>query len=239
MKIPLYSLFTPSHRPLQERYFEPTLPDDVDLHLEFLDHPGEGLFHDESWRRAVIFKVELILEALRRHAGDVFAYTDVDVQFFGSFASWFHRALSRSDLIFQTDAPGPALCTGFILCRSNEITRAFWRQVLDQMRKTEAREDDQIVAGRLAWTMPGLKFSYLPPIFYGGGTLTGRRWLPGERLEIPRGLLMHHANFSIGVSQKILQLEHVQDQVRRGEFIPLAEACRRVGIKPDCEEVRV
>jgi hypothetical protein len=86
MMIPLYSLFTPSHRVLKENYFMPTLPPDVELHLRYVESEGAGLIQDASWRRAIIWKVELILEALERHAGDVFAYTDVDVQFFGSFA---------------------------------------------------------------------------------------------------------------------------------------------------------
>jgi hypothetical protein len=233
MKIPLYSLFTPSHRVLKEGYFEPTLPPDVELDLRFIDMEGPGFIQDPSWRRAIICKVELILEALDRHLGDVFAYTDVDVQFFGSFAAAFDRALSHHDLIFQTDAPGPALCAGFFFCRANEITRAFWRQVLAEVRATEAREDDQQVARRLVWKAPGLRFACLPPVFFGGGTLTGRGWKPGDTLQIPGGLLMHHANFTVGIENKIRQLDYVRELVRREEFIPLTEACQRARVKEE------
>jgi Nucleotide-diphospho-sugar transferase len=228
MRIPLYSLFTPSHRVLKEQFFEPTVPSDVELRLRFLDMDGAGFIQDPSWRRAILCKVELILEALDRHRGDVFAYTDVDVQFFGSFAAWFHDALSRNDLVFQTDAPGPALCAGFFFCRANDVTRALWQQVLEQVRVTEAREDDQQVAGRLVWKTPGLRFDCLSPVFFGGGTLTGRGWVPGDTLQIPRGLLMHHANFTAGIGNKVRQLEHVRELVQRDEFIPLADACARI-----------
>jgi hypothetical protein len=233
MRIPLYSLFTPSHRVLQERYFEPTLPPDVELHLRFIEMDGAGFIQDPSWRRAILCKVELILEALDRHMGDVFAYTDVDVQFFGSFAGEFRRALSRNDLIFQADAPGPALCAGFFFCRANDITHAFWRRVLDEIRVTEAREDDQQVARRLVWKTPGLRFGCLPPIFFGGGTLTGRGWKPGDTLQLPRGLLLHHANFTAGIENKIRQLDYVRELVRREEFISLADACERIGVKEE------
>jgi hypothetical protein len=229
--IPLYSLYTPSHTVLKERYFMPTLPSDVELHLRFVESEGAGFIQDESWRRAIIWKVELILEAIDRHADGVFVYTDVDVQFFGSFTAWFHRALARHDLVFQADAPGPALCAGFFFCRSTEVTRALWQQVLEQVRATQAREDDQSVARRLVRHMPGLRYACLPPQFYGGGTMTGRNWNPGDKLRLPRGLLMHHANFTLGVENKVRQLDHVRELVRNDDFIPLDEACELVGPK--------
>jgi hypothetical protein len=239
MMIPLYSLFTPSHRVLKENYFMPTLPPDVDLHLRFVESEGAGFIQDESWRRAIIWKVELILEAIERHWNDVFAYSDVDAQFFGSFAEWFHRALARHDLVFQPDAPGPALCAGFFFCRANVATRALWQQVLQQVHATEAREDDQSVARRLVRQMPALRHACLPPIFYGGGTMTGRLWNPGDKLLLPRGLLVHHANFTLGVGNKIHQLDHVRELVQNDDFIPLAEACERVGVKAEFEKLNL
>ena len=229
MKIPLWGLFTPSHRLLTERYFVPTLPPDVDLHLRYVESEGAGRIQDESWRRAILWKVELIVEAIERHAGGCFAYSDVDAQFFGSFAAWFHRALEHHDLAFQPDAPGPALCAGFFFCRANPITHAFWSEVLQQVRATDAREDDQSVAQRLAGQKAGLRSCCLPPIFYGGGTMTGRNWNPGDKLRLPRGVVMHHANFTLGVENKVRQLDHVRELVRNHEFIPLKEACLHVG----------
>jgi hypothetical protein len=35
---------------------------------------------------------------------------------------------------------------------------------------------------------------------------------------------MHHANFTVGISNKVRQLEHVRELVQRDEFIPLAHA---------------
>jgi hypothetical protein len=227
--IPLYSLWTPSHRVLKEKYFEPTLPADVELHLRYVESEGAGFIQDESWRRAIIWKVELIIEATARH--DVFAYSDIDVQFFGSFEEWFHRALARHDLVFQADAPGPALCAGFFFCRSTETTRRFWRLVLEQIRVTEAREDDQTVARRLVNQMRDLRHTCLPPVFYGGGTFTARVWSPGDPLLLPDGLLMHHANFTLGVANKVKQLDYVRELIQKGEFLPLAEACRRVRLR--------
>lgn len=231
MKIPLYCLFTPSHRVLKEQYFEPSLPSDVELHSRFCEIEGTGVFHDASWRQAIACKVEFILEAIERERqmGGAFVFSDVDVQFFGSFANWFHRSVASHDIAFQVDAPGPALCTGFFFCRANARTRQLWQEVLQVVRATEGHDDDQAVAQRLAGRIPGMTHACLPPIFCGGGTLSGRCWHPGETLAIPEGLLMHHANFTIGVPNKIQQLEHVRELVKQGRCIRYSEACERAG----------
>jgi len=58
-----------------------------------------------------------------------------------------------------------------------------------------------------------VKTNHLPPIFFSGGTLTGKVWNPGDFLEIPSGILLHHANWTVGLKNKIKQLEHVRDIV--------------------------
>jgi hypothetical protein len=201
---------------MKDRFFAPTLPDDVQLHQRFEQIDGAGSIQDPSWRRAITLKVEFILHAIDAEMGGVFAFTDVDVQFFGSFRDWFSRSLAGNDMVFQTDAPGPALCTGFFFCHANTLTRTFWEQVLAGVRASEGRDDDQVVARRLAFKAAGLKWSCLPTVFFGGGTLTGRGWNPGDELPIPDGILMHHANFTIGVPNKIRQLEYVRERVLRG-----------------------
>ena len=155
--IRLYSMFTPSHRALQERYFEPTLPRDVELRMSFFENEGEGSIQDASWRRAIQRKVELILEAIDENWGGVFVFSDVDVQFFGSFAEWIPRATAKYDLAFQIDAPGPAVCTGFFFCRANAATRALWERVQQRVRETDSRDDDQASLRQLIWKMPDTK----------------------------------------------------------------------------------
>jgi predicted O-methyltransferase YrrM len=227
----LYSLFTPSHQVLKERFFEPTLPDDVKPHFRFFDNDGEGSIQDPSWRRAVIRKVEFILEVIECNRDEVFVFSDVDIQFFGSFAHWVPKTMAQYDLAFQIDAPGPALCTGFFFCRGNDITREVWTRALERMHETDAREDDQFTLRQLVWKTPGLRWTCLPPIFCGGGTLTGKHWQPGSALPLPRGLLMHHANFTCGVGNKIQQCEFVREQLASGNLMERDDAYRLTGFK--------
>ena len=62
-----------------------------------------------SWCRGVVRKVETILRAIRENWGRVFIWSDVDVQFFGPIGAWAEAATRELDIVFQVDAPGPAL----------------------------------------------------------------------------------------------------------------------------------
>jgi hypothetical protein len=55
-----------------------------------------------------------------------------------------------------------------------------------------------------------MKWKYLPVEFFGGGTLTGTLWEPGLPLTVPENIFVHHANWTVGVSNKIAQLSYVR-----------------------------
>ena len=57
-----------------------------------------------------------------------------------------------------------------------------------------------------------VRWRYLPPtLFFGGGTFTGRHWVPGSKLFVPRNALCHHANFVYGIEDKIKQFRSVRE----------------------------
>jgi hypothetical protein len=51
-----------------------------------------------------------------------------------------------------------------------------------------------------------LSWTYLPNSFMSGGTMSGRQWNPGEVLDLPSELRIHHANWTIGVDKKLAQM---------------------------------
>ncbi len=58
-----------------------------------------------------------------------------------------------------------------------------------------------------------VQWDYLPIEFFGGGTLTGKPWRPGQRLPVPGNIIMHHANWTVGIKNKIAQLTYVRKVV--------------------------
>lgn len=228
--IPLYSLYTPSHTVLKERFFLPTAPKDFDLRLHYFENAGAGLIHDPSFCRAIVRKVEIILQAIEENWGEIFVWCDVDMQFFRPFADFALKTGKAHDIVFQVDAPGPALCDGLFVCRANEQTRWLWSQTLEFVQKPESRGDDQLCVRKLLEKPGAVRVGFLPPTFMGGGTLTGKLWRPGDALPVPEGIVAHHANFTCGVPNKIAQCELVRGAVAKGEFISFQEACVRTGV---------
>ena len=57
-----------------------------------------------------------------------------------------------------------------------------------------------------------IKWAYLPDEFMSGGTLTGKLWNPGQFLKVPSQIILHHANWTVGVENKVAQLRYVRDR---------------------------
>ena len=82
----------------------------------------------------------------------------------------------------------------------------------------------------------GLSWTYFPSTFLSGGTLTGRAWSPGDNLDIPGELLIHHANWTIGVDNKIAQMKYVSDSYAARilpEWTPLSGILPREKAQPE------
>src|SRR5260370_844629 len=171
--IPLYSLYTPSHRILKERFFEPTVPNDVELRLKYYENDGEGAIGSESFRRAVVKKVEVIVAAIQETWGEIFIWSDIDVQFFAPLGEWAIAATRQLDIVFQIDAPGPSLCNGFFFCRSNDDTLRLWEDTLQLMNEADDRAYDQECLRAILWGGRRMRWGHLPPLSIGGGTFTG------------------------------------------------------------------
>ena len=221
--IPLYSLYTPSHEPLMREYFLPSVPPDLKLHLFHFENPGAGYIRDPSFCRAIIRKVEIILQAIEENWGRTFVWSDVDVQFFRSFSE--QVLLDEADMAFQVDAPGPALCAGFFFCRAAERTKQVWLEVLEYVRDLRSGGDDQLRLRELVQSNKDLRIEFLPPTFMGGGTFTGKIWQPGDDLSVPAEIVMHHANFTIGVANKIAQCDLVRRKLQARQCVSYDEAC--------------
>jgi hypothetical protein len=125
--------------------------------------------------------------------------------------------MEGKDIIMQKNNPEGVLCTGFFACRGNGKTLQLWTDVKKTMQNEQLNSDqisfNQCVKRRSKKNPYGIVWGYLPNAFFGGGTLTGVLWLPGNTLPIPHNIVMHHANWTKGVKNKIAQLNYVQHEV--------------------------
>jgi len=235
----LYCFYTPSHTALFEDWFGPSVLPEYDLHpLKYHKQLcPSATFRQNGWRETQQRKLEYWMQAIEENMGDMIACSDVDAQFFGQTVAVLTSLLQNKDVLFQLNTPNRnegLLCSGFLACQCNKVTHAFFRCILDGLRKeTYIGEQSGINA-----LLGGLPHSKQPHTLYDStvhgktditGTPLSIRWgtIPGhlfwspmyaysrlEEVYIPSStILFHHATWTHGVDNKIAQLQCVQQAV--------------------------
>ena len=219
-KIKLYALYTPSHEVLKDKFFLPSIQDDFEIICEFSEQTCPSVkFMEEGWTQTTIKKVDLILRAIQENWGSIFIFSDVDIQFFCPIKKAILKLMKGKDIVMQKNNPEGVLCTGFFACRANEKTLQLWTDVKKMMQQNSLNSDQNSFnhcIKRHNKTNPyNVVWDYLPKTFFGAGTLTGFLWYPGMLLPIPKNIMMHHANWTKGINNKIAQLIYVRSEVMR------------------------
>ncbi len=209
----LLSVYSRSHERLKEEWLLATLKDDYELSLHESATQGRGRYMEEDWIESVLFKSRKIIQTIEENWGGVFVYADADIQFFAPTRQEVLKALEGKDIVCQLDNPSGNLCTGFFAARANAATLELW-QAVQAAIPVERR--DQIAFNRIARQIKGLRHGCLPVRFFSAGTFTGRMWEKGDRVYVPRSPIMHHANWAVGVEDKVALLEKVREIVEGG-----------------------
>jgi len=217
-KIRMYALYTPSHQVLKDEFFLPSLQDDFELIIEFCEQTcPSAKFMSEGWTQTTIRKVDLILRAIEENWGSFFIFSDVDIQFFAPIKKIILDCIRDKDMVIQKNSPSGVLCSGFFVCRANEKTLRLWQDVKKTMMQGGLYSDQNSLnhcIKRSSKKNPyDIVWGYLPITFFGAGVLTGREWFAGMPLFIPDNIVMHHANWTKGINNKIAQLKYVRAQV--------------------------
>jgi hypothetical protein len=129
-KIKLYALYTPSHETLKDKYFLPSIQDDFEVILQFCKQTSpSAVFMSQGWTDTTLAKVELIIRAIEENMGDIFIFSDVDIQFFAPIQEIILDLMQNKDIIMQRNNPRGDLCTGFFACRASKKTLRIWQDV--------------------------------------------------------------------------------------------------------------
>lgn len=210
----LYTLYTPSHEVFYQDWLLPSLKDHFEVRPTRLEaRPGPHDFLSDGWGSTMLAKVELILSAIARHWGGVFVYSDVDIQFFRPVQEAVQELMEDNDILFQNDNPAGRKCAGFFVCKAGQETSLLWQRVRAHMIEHRLNSD-QAALNEVA-SGCAIRWAYLPATFFGGGALTGKAWAPTDVLPVPNDIVMHHANWTTGIANKIAQLCYVRDVVAR------------------------
>lgn len=125
------------------------------MHVETASqHCPTGEFRRKGWARTVTQKFDVLLRATEEHWGGVFAFSDVDIQFFDLDASQLVDLLGGRDVVFQRNSSREDVCTGFFVCRANEVMRNFWKVAKNQVHECMENWADQEIADFLLGITP-------------------------------------------------------------------------------------
>jgi hypothetical protein len=224
-KMKLYALYTPSHEQLKDQFFLPSIQDDFEIIFEFCEQTcPSAKFMSEGWTDTTLRKVDLIVRAIEENWGSIFIFSDVDIQFFCPIQETILKLMQDKDMVIQKNSPNGVLCSGFFACRGNEKTLHLWQDVKKTMQKNKLNSDqnslNRCIKRHNTKNPYNVVWGYLPSTFFGGGTLTGHEWSPGMSLPVPHNIIMHHANWTKGIKNKIAQLVYVRKMVSKRKSIP-------------------
>ncbi|NDG53168.1 MAG: hypothetical protein EBY39_09125 [Flavobacteriia bacterium] len=208
----LYCFFTPSHEPFYKEWLLPSAKKEYDVipikHKKQISVSSE--YRKSGWRETQYHKVLAWKKAVEENMGDLIICCDVDIQFIAESKAFLTQAIGNNDIAFQQNFRGGPVCSGFFICRCSLQTQNFL-DIVSRRLKAIMREDGggeqyemQKLLSEKWFKLNVVKLSY------------DKVWCPGAKYEslselnVPKDILVHHANWTEGQENKIDQLEHVK-----------------------------
>lgn len=221
----IYTTFTESHKPFFDNYFLPTYKEqnknkDFSLYVSEMNQISQnGSYNTYGFRQSTSDKLKVIIQSIDDNKGERIIYSDPDVQFFDGFRDdilKYKEIEPDVDVFCQCDTPkcpeNVILCTGFMVIKCNDITKKAFSDALEHIDKFEHDQYafNYFARKTLNWrTFPEDKYY---TIAYNTGNAV---WNGEEYTGIPKNILMHHANWTVGVQNKIKLLEYIKRELSR------------------------
>jgi hypothetical protein len=211
--IKVYTYFTISHKILMENYFKPSISKIKNItvinHFDQNQISPTGSYLADKWKEATYKKIDIFIKACLENYNKIFIFSDVDIYFIKDNLDFLTEELGDYDIALQNDAQikYDALwyCTGFFIARgSDKLINLF------NLMKDSDCIDDQYALNKYIYNIPDLKYKLLSEKVYTiGKQFTA--WL-NQDFDIPEYVSIFHANYTIGIENKIKLLEMVKDK---------------------------
>jgi hypothetical protein len=202
----LLTFLSDSHQELYDLFFYPSykkyLDQDFELIVEKIDQLcPNGNFGDSGFDITMLKKIELISKHIDINSNDILLFADIDIQFFQAIDLSF---ITQSyDIYFQQDYFDNYICAGLFIAKQNINTSKFFNSVFHELKsKINGKIDDQTIINKIKHE---IKYRLLPSDEYWtvANSTKGSQWNPGVDFDVPKNIIAHHANWTIGVQNKI------------------------------------
>ena len=197
----LYTIHSESHREMALKYLLPSIPDSIQCHYRYVSHQHceSGSFYNDGWTDACYEKVVFFRDICLKEMGNIFIFSDADVQFLGDPVWPLLSELGSRDIACQDDIN--QFCSGFFVCRANEATLDMFNAMIDNYRV-----EDQFMLNECIHMVQAKKLSHR---FYNVAHSIHSVW-NGQSFDIPEDILVHHANWVVGVENKCKLMDLVR-----------------------------
>lgn len=206
----LYTFYSPSHKEIYEDFFLKSfnehLSNDFNLIVETNEQiTSDGSFSDPKATAVWGDKVQLLKKAIDENQGKWFVYSDCDIQFFGNIMEDLEKNIDENiDMVCQEDYH--TICAGFMAIKASDKMKKF----IEIVEINHHQSNDQIAMNQFRNL---INYRFLPKErYYTVGNFNGGVvWNAGDRVPNVENAVMHHANFTIGVENKIAMLKEVRN----------------------------
>jgi GR25 family glycosyltransferase involved in LPS biosynthesis len=219
----IFTVCTDSHKPfipwLETIY---NIYPDIKIDYTFLDQDClTGNYEECGWKETMIKKTNRIIELFDLYPEEkYFIFSDVDIQYFKPFHHITNRLLETHDILFQDD--GCAVCMGFFICKNNQFVKGLFQKALELViSSTDESYQEQKAVNDILLNYD-IKYTKLPKEFFNfefyerpSDSLYSMEDLVSSEIEIPENIVMHHANWMVGVENKLEMLKFVSNKVKK------------------------
>lgn len=215
MKPILFTAYSDSHAQLFDKHFLPSfqqtgLDKKWELETFHLDRIG-GTFGTVTFNARMMEIMIAFREVLKRIPGQTVITCGCDIRFYQDFTDEVLVEMKKHELVSIDDNYGLACCDFFAFKVSPRIISLYdWVIQNDRMfTNNEFTFNHGIME-------LGIHLKMLPIEFYTVGlTNGGNVWLPGDPVNPPTDMKLHHANFTLGVEDKMALLDSVLEYQSR------------------------
>ena len=218
--IKLYELFLESFNKFLSKKYT-LLPKKID------QVSPTGVYNSKGFDVAMVEKLNWIIENINISDNQPMIFSDCDVQFFGDLIF----DMKDNDILFQHDyheffdlswypdgnnGKGiyPNYCAGFFICKQNVKILNFFIDVRKKLLENlNGTLHDQTVLNKMLNDGYDIKHDKLNPNQYWtvGFSTQGVVW-DGQPIKTPKDIIVHHANFTVGIQNKLNLLKLVKQQ---------------------------
>ena len=210
----IYTHYSDSHKDLYEKYFRPSLrklysKDEVTIRAAVHSQTtAEGKFMEQGWLESMDYKLQVILQAIEENWDDFFIFADTDIVFYDYFIEDLLLEIKGFDIACQEDCN--SLCAGFFIAKGNQKIKNLFTKIRENFKNMV---NDQVALNNFKnmvnFKMLDKEEYYTIGNFFDNEDGT-HKWDGNTIIYPPADMRLHHANYVVGVDEKVKLIEMIK-----------------------------